>query len=458
MDAIFATIGGGESAGNGDIPLQVIWLPLLFLFLAGLAALACQRMKFSYSIGLVLLGLFVSWWGEAVELPLLSDAHLTENMVLYIFLPALIFEAALGLDVRSLRRNFAPIILLAAPGVIFATFVTGVLVHWVTPLDWGQSFIFGALISTTDPVAVIAKFRELKAPERLTMIVDGESLFNDATAIVMFGIVVEIVSDGGDLAAGTLVLAVLRFFWVFAGGFLVGLAAGAVGCLFIRLGRNMERGLRRVLRVLFSICVAYGAFLLAQGLLGLSGVMASVGAGMVMSYWVRTRESDRSLYHLREYWNIAAFFGNSLIFLALGLTERYLMGRYRLWEWLEPALLVCLAVLLARWLLVYGFVPLSNRLPGQEPIGSGYKAVMVWGGIRGALPVGLAVSLKPSDLGVAPEAAADASRGLIILFTVTVVVFTLVAQGLSIRPLMRHYGLVESRQPPHPSDAPPGTN
>ena len=435
----------------GDVPLRLFALLLFFLFLAGLAALACQRLKFSYSIGLVLLGLLFSWVGELLALPLLPRVHLNENMILYIFLPALIFEAAMGLDVRSLRKDLVHILMLAAPGVVFATLVTGVLTHWGTPLGWGPALIFGALISTTDPVAVIAKFRELKAPERLTMLVDGESLFNDATAIVAFGIVVELVSTGGTPTGATLAWAALQFLWVFAGGFLVGLAVGRIGCLFIGLGKGLERSLRRMLRALFSICIAYGAFLLAQGMLGLSGVMAAVGAGIVAAHWVKTRESEWALRNLREYWVFLAFLGNSLIFLFLGLTERYLMDHHKLSRHLGPALLVCLIVLLARWLLVYGFVPMSNRLPGQEPISAGYKAVMVWGGIRGALPVGLALSLAPSDFGPGVGlAAGEEYRSLIILFTVAVVVFTLIVQGLSIRPLMRRYGL--AGDDPAPSD------
>ena len=453
-------------AAHGKDFIQGIGVLLALMFITGLAALVCQRIHFSYSIGLVLLGLAVSWygsrWGEGTWLMVFEQVRLPQDMLLYLFLPALIFEAALGLDPKKLRQNLAPILMLAAPGVVFATLLTGFLVHLFTPLGWGPAMIFGALISTTDPVAVIAKFRELKAPDRLTMLVDGESLFNDAAAIVLFGILVEIVREGQSLAASTLLRAALEFACVFAGGFVAGLAVGALGCQLIRLGHNLERGLRRVLRVLFSICIAYGSFLLAQGVLGLSGVMAVVGAGMLVSHWVRTRESDRSLYHLREYWNIAAFLVNSMVFLLLGFTEHYLLKELgadfedNILMAVLTCLVVCLIVLLTRGVLVYATTPLSSRLPGQEPISAGYKAVMVWGGIRGALPVGLAMSLSWRDFGAGVSEGQGAHiRSLIVVFTVSVVVFTLVLQGLTIRALMARFGLVQDGQAPHPSEEPP---
>ena len=438
-----------------DIPLRTLWILLGFLLLTGLASLVFQRLRFSYLIGLLLLGLACSWLGKMELLPpFFSENYLTENMVLYVFLPALIFEAALSLDVPLMRKNLLPILLMAVPGVVFAALITGVFVHIVTPLGLGAALIFGALISTTDPVAVIAFFKELNAPPRLTMILDGENLFNDATAIVMFGVAVELVSGGISPTTGMLFWAVLKFVWVFAGGFAAGLAVGAAGCLLIRMGMPLERTPRRTLRVLFTICIAYAAFLLAQGVLGLSGVTATAGAGMVVAYWVRTRESDRALYHLHEFWNFAAFFGNSLIFLLLGLTEHHLMNRHNIHLYLLPAVLAAVVVLLARGAMVAGVAAVVNRLPRQEPINRPWQAIMVWGGgLRGALPIGLAVSLQPSDFADPVQAAEW--REMIIIFTLSVVAFTLILQGMTIRPAMRRLGLAGApdSKPPGPADA-----
>ena len=155
-----------------DISISVIFLMVFLLFVVGISSLILTRLRFPFTIGLVIVGLLCSWLGDWWALPLLPRVHLTENLILYIFLPALIFDAALSLDVRSLVKNLVPILILAVPGIVFATLFTGALIHWLTPLGWGSSLLFGALISTTDPVAVIATFKELKAPERLTMLVE----------------------------------------------------------------------------------------------------------------------------------------------------------------------------------------------------------------------------------------------------------------------------------------------
>ncbi len=371
-------------------------------------------------------------------MPLIPQIHLTENLILYVFLPALIFDAAMSLDVRNLVKNLVPILVLAAPGVVFATLLTGALVHWLTPLGWGPAMLFGALISTTDPVAVIATFKDLKAPERLTMLVDGESLFNDATAIVMFGIVGGMVADGSSLTGATAAYACLQFLWVFLGGFVVGCLFGLAGAFFVRV----SHGGHVSLGVLFSICAAYGSFIVAQGMMGLSGVMAAVGAGMVISYMAKNNEDKATVQGMREFWPFASFFGNGLIFLFLGLTERYLLDKNLLAASGLYMVLAAVAVLVVRFLMIYGFVPLSNAIPGQEAISRPYRAVMVWGGLRGALPIGLAVSIRANELGIADSVMAVDAKKYIILFTVAVVIFTLFLQGTTIPHLMKRLGLV----------------
>lgn len=436
METIAATLSS-TSHGGADIPLRLIALVVFLLLIAGITNLILQRLRFPYTIGLVVVGLACSWLADQWALPLLPRVHLTENLIIYVFLPALIFDAALSLDVRRLAKNLVPILILAVPGVVFATVATGALIHWLTPLGWGPAMLFGALISTTDPVAVIAIFSELKAPKRLNMLVDGESLFNDATAIVIFGIVAGLIADGATPEASTLAWAAAQFVWVFVGGFAVGCLIGWIGGLLIRAGFSgyVSTG------VLFSICVAYFSFIIAQGALGLSGVMAGVGAGMVIAYMIAKDGHDDSVKQIHDFWPIASFFGNSLIFLSLGLTERYLLDRNLLARSGIYMAIAALVVLAIRAIMVYGLTPLSNALPGQEPISRNYQTVMIWGGLRGALPIGLAVSILPQQLGYADPIQADEQYKLIILFTVAVVVFTLIVQGVTIPKLMAKLGL-----------------
>lgn len=423
---------------SNDISVPQLAFLVLLLFVIGLASLTLQRLRFPYTIGLVLVGLICSHLAGVWNLTGLTNVHLTENVILYFFLPPLIFDAALSLDVRTLRKNLTPILLLAAPGVVFATLFTGALVHWLTPLSWGPAMLFGALISTTDPVAVIATFKELKAPERLTMLVDGESLFNDATAIVIFTIIADLTAKGASPDGAVLFWAVLQFIGVFIGGFLVGCIVGRIGVFFIILGVKGHGALG----VLFSIWAAYTAFIVAQGALGLSGVMAGVGAGVVIAHYSRQHGHSEVIQQMHEFWPLASFFGNSLIFLLLGMTEQYLLSANMLQNAGLYMLIATLIVLAARALLVYGFVPVSNALPGQEKIDLPYRAVMTWGGLRGALPVGLAISITATNLGMVNLAQAETERRLIVLFTVAVVVFTLVVQGMTIPRLMAKLGFV----------------
>jgi CPA1 family monovalent cation:H+ antiporter len=384
-------------------------------------------------------GLFCSWLARRGDMALLPRLHLTENLTLFVFLPPLVFDAALSLDVKSLKRNLVPILTLAAPGVVFATVATGALVHWLTPLAWGPAMLFGALISATDTVAVLATFKEVKAPERLATLVDGESLFNDATVLVVFGIIAGLVASGSRPDGSTLIRAGLQFAGVFVGGFVVGALIGWMGMFLIRLGRDAHA----TLGVLFSICAAYGSFIVAQGMLGLSGVMAAVGAGMVVAGGLKREEDSETLRQIREFWPIACFFANSLIFLLLGITQTYLLDLNRLADCGFYLLIASLTVLAVRAAMVYGFVPITNAIPGQEPVSRPYRAVMLWGGMRGALPIGLAAGILPENLGLADMAEAQNQQKLIVLFTVAVVIFTLLAQGTTLGPLMARLGLAE---------------
>jgi len=160
------------------------------LLIAAISAIILRRIKFPYTIGLVIVGLVVGILADHFQiLQPFKELHLTSNLILYVIVPVLIFDAAVKIDSKLLIKNLKPVLMLAAPGLVIATFITGILTTVISPLNFGTAMLFGALISATDPVAVIALFNELGAPKRLTMLVDGESLFNDATAIVLFTII-----------------------------------------------------------------------------------------------------------------------------------------------------------------------------------------------------------------------------------------------------------------------------
>lgn len=410
-----------------DIPVPVIGIIVGLLFLAALSGIVLRKLRFPYTIGLVIVGILAAIASRRIEfLAPLQQVSLTPNVILYVLLPALVFEAALNLNTRLLLRNLTPILTLAAPGLLLSTVIIGVLVGWLTPLPMGPALLFGALISATDPVAVISLFKTVGAPERLKILVDGESLFNDGTAIVLFDIILGVLVAGSSIGAGLVASAGLKFIIVFAGGLLLGALIGRLMVLVLSFSRNDP-----LLDVAFSTVLAYASFIVAQYYMGMSGVMAVVGAGLVVSHYAQVRFTPQVRHYLENIWEYAVFLANSFIFLLLGLTEAHLLQDVRGIAHIGIYALVAIAVVTAsRAVVIYALVPLLNCRNGAQPIGNGYRTIMFWGGLRGALPIGLAMSLRATKLDVAHQE-------MLLGFTVGVVLFTLLVQGTTIAKLMR---------------------
>ena len=422
-----------------DFPVEIVACFVGLVLVALFSGIVFRKLRFPCTIGLVIVGMVLYKLGGVYEpLHLLQRVHLTPNFILYILLPTLIFDAAINLDVRELMRNVVPIFLLAAPGVLVSTAVVGLAVARFTPLGLNAAMLFGALISTTDTAAVIALFNELNAPKRLGMLVDGESLFNDATAIVVFNIVSAIVAGSLLLAnpadawnPSTLAAIPGRFLLVFFGGALVGAAVGWVMMQIIRFSHHdplAEVGLTTV--------VAYAAFILANYYLDFSGVMAACGAGMVVNFYGKRYLSDGMRDAIRKFWGFAAFMANGMIFLLLGLTQSFLIhdvGRLR--DVGGAVGVAILAVLLARALIV-GLTGLGCNLFAKpaNKITWPMQFVMFWGGLRGALPIALAVSIGAAL--VSPE-----ERTLIIQLTLGIILFTILVQGTTLKRIMRRFGM-----------------
>ena len=395
---------------------------IILLLIAAVSAIVFYRIKFPYTIGLVVVGLIIGISADHFQLlQPFKQLHLTTNLILYVIVPVLIFDAAIKIDSKLLIKNLKPVLMLAAPGLIIATLITGFLTCSITPLDIGTAMLFGALISATDPVAVIALFNELGAPKRLTMLVDGESLFNDATAIVLFTIVFGIISSGA-LTASTIFKGAWSFVFVFVGGLIVGIIIGRIMVFAISFAKNDP-----LIEVAFSTVVAFASFLIANYFLKVSGVMAVVGAGMIINWYGFTRFTPEVKTYIKDFWGYAAFVANSFIFLLLGLTEKLFVNDVMHYTRLGLYILGAIAIVtLARAVVVYGLVPIVNKLPGAEKINSKYQTVIFWGGLRGAVPIALVLSL-PQNFHY---------RHFLIELTLGIVFFTLLVQGTTVRKLM----------------------
>ena len=405
-----------------DLATPVLLLSLLLL-LATCSALLLKKLNFPYTIGLVIIGIILAGLARYSEqLHLILRVGLSHDLIMYVLLPVLIFDAALQLKLPYLLRELSSVLTLAIPGVIFSMLFIGYIMQWLTPLSLTGALLFGALISATDPVAVIALFKEVGAPERMSTLMDSESLFNDATAIVIFGIVLSVYQYGETVSSMTLLFGIWSFIKVFFGG----LAVGTVLGLLMRRILEISRG-EPFVQIAHTTILAYTSFIVADHVFGFSGVMSTIAAGLLIRNALGEVVSDQVRQFIRPHWEYMAFVANSLIFLLLGVKEDLLFRNLdRLEQVFGHLILAILVVTMARFLVIYTVLPMVNHLPKCREIDGKIKAVMFWGGLRGVVPIALMLMIPP-DMEY---------RQLIIDMTLAVILFSLLVQGTTISWLM----------------------
>ncbi len=378
------------------------------LLVVSLVAIVVRRLQVPYTVALVVVGLLLT-----AQSPIRFE--LTPELILALFVPPLVFEAAFQLNLAELRRSLLPILVLAVPGVIITMLVVGGIISSGAGLALPAALTFGALIAATDPVAVVSVFRTLKVPKRLAVLVEGESLFNDGTALVLFNLMLAIAASGQF----NLVSSTLDFLRISLGGAAIGLALGwAAARLIARIDDYL-------IETTLTTVLAFGSYLLAEQL-HFSGVLAVVAAGLVNGNLGSQGMSPTTRIILYNFWEYVAFLANSLVFLLIGL-EVDIPSLVSAWQ---PILWAILAVLAARIIVVYGLSALTRRL--AEPVSLRWQHILTWGGLRGALSLALALSL-PLDFG--PE------RVTLRTMAFGVVLFSLLAQATTMRPLIHRLGI-----------------
>ena len=415
------------AAGHESALIELVGALVLMLVIAAVVEALAKRIRIPFTVALVVVGALIG--AVAHRVPVLSPLdglEITPEAVFFVFLPTLIFQSAFHLDARALRENLAPTLTLAVPGLIISTGLIGLVMHTAAPwvgveLSWGEALLLGSILSATDPVAVIALFSQLGAPKRLTVLVEGESLFNDATAIVASRIILG-VTAAGVVSSDTLVLGAWQFLVVFFGGLMVGWALAVVAGMIMGAVEH-----NAFIEMTITTVLAYLSFYVAEHTLHLSGVMAVVAAGILLGGWGKAKVSPGIAKYLEHFWDYLATVANALLFLLVGLTVT--VGA--LVDALPVLFWVVLAMLVARAVVIYGLIPVVGRLPGSDPIDFRYQTVMYWGGLRGGIALAIALSL-PDSL---------PNRDLFVTLATGAVLFTLLVQGLTIEAVVKHFGL-----------------
>ena len=381
------------------------------LFVSALVAMLTRRLHLPYTVGLVLAGMALYFSHVYIKW------HLTKDLVFSVFLPPLVFEAALFIHWRDFKKELPVVTLLATAGVVLAAAVTAVGMHYALAWDWGSAIVFGVLIAATDPASVIATFKESKAHGRLRTLIESESLLNDGTAAVAFVAVLGVLAGGHETVlsiSGALLVTII-------GGVLIG---GIIAYLFMLFaGRTPDY----LVEITFTTLAAYGSFFVAEHF-HCSGVLAALTAGLVVGNFRSSGSISAAGRHaLGPFWEYVAFVANSLIFLLIGAQEaqQHFKG---LWV---PVLLAIALVTLGRAVTIYPLCALFAR--SRLKVAMRHQHVLFWGGLRGALALALSLSL-PEDL---PR------RDLIVVITFAVVAFSVFAQGLTITPLLRRLGQIK---------------
>lgn len=397
---------------TGIIGSEIQFLELLLI--ASLVAVAVKYVRLPYTIALVLSGLGISFLG-------FEGIGLSEEIILFIFLPPLIFEGAIHIDLDTLKENLLSIITLAFIGLLISIFIVGYLINTFIHIPLIIALLFGAMVMPTDPVSVLAMFKKLGISKRLTTIIEGESIFNDGAGVVIFVTILSIIETNTFNISVT----VIEFLKMVIMGLLIGFITGYAT---YRVLRQIDDHL---VEVLLTGILAYGTFIICEQI-HVSGVIGVLAAGLVIGNKGKIfAMSPKTRIAIQESWELAAFIINSLIFLMIGtqIPMDEISGH------LSVVGISILVVIIARAVSVYlPMFMLNLKLRNKIPIS--WIHVINWSGLHGSIPIALMLSLSESSIEYLEE---------LYLMVFGVVLFSLVFQGLSIEILVRKLGLVERK-------------
>ncbi len=392
--------------------LQIEQIELLIL-VGAITAIVARRLRIPYTVGLVVAGVVIAILNIGIKVDFSKD------LLFNVLLPPLIFEAALYINWKELRKDLPVIVTYATAGVLLSAGVTAVFMHFAVGWSWQAAILFGTLIAATDPVSVIATFKEAKVEGRLRLLVEAESLFNDSTAAVAFAVALAF-AVGEQLSFGS---AVWQMLVSVVGGILCGLNVGGLAMLLV--GRTKDN----LVELSMTTFAAFGSFWLAEHF-HLSGILATTAAGLLVgnttAFGTFTEKGEESVGH---FWDFAAFVVNSVIFIILGINAAAQNFRTAI----VPIFVAIIAVIIGRAVAVYPCSLLFAWSPLK--IDGKHQHILFWGGLRGALALALALGIS-GDLPYRQE---------ILTVTFGIVAFSVFVQGLTMIPLLRRLGQIPDK-------------
>ncbi len=420
-----------------DIVLVTTVIASLFLVI-GVAEPLASRLRLPYTVILALLGILIGVAAIFFLRTELTDAlnpvaeailglPIRSNAFLYVFLPTLLFQATLGMNLRRMLDDWVPILVLAVVAVVVATLSVGYALSWASALPLASCLLIGAIVSTTDPSAVVSIFRSLSAPRRLARIIEGESLLNDAAAIALFGLFMGFVMLGTkDPSLGD---ALAQFPVLIAGGAFVGWLAARVAVWVMALFSHHE-----LAQISISVALPYLAYIGAEQSIGASGVIAVVAAGLTLNLSGPGRIPPQAWTNLRELWDVLAHWAGALIFILAALLIPRLLEEVRLADFVLVGVVI-LAAIAARAVILFGLLPLLTALKLSPAVERPYRVAILWGGLRGAVTLALALAVTESFR------VPDGIQRVVGILATGFTLFTLVVQGTTLRWVIGRLGL-----------------